>query len=315
MLATAGDLPGDDAAWSYEFKWDGVRAVAYLDGAGGLLLRSRNDRDVTVAYPELRSAAEAIASRGALVLDGEIVAFGPSGRPDFGTLQARLHVADPTKAARLAAETPVVYLVFDVLFLGRPTLDLPHAERRALLLDLGLGAPHLTVPPSFEGGGADVLAAARQQGLEGVVAKRRASPYQPGRRSRDWVKVKLMRTQEVVLVGWAPGRGRRHDAIGALLLAVPEEGELRFAGRVGTGFSDAELRRLAAILRPLARPDPALEVPAAELGGAAGAGTHWVEPTLVGEVAFGEWTSDRRLRHPTWRGLRPDKDPSEVVRE
>jgi len=318
MLATPGPLPRDDGSWAYEFKWDGVRAVAYL-GDGELVLRSRNDRDVTTSYPEVAAAAAELHGRAAfpeaLVLDGEIVAFDESGRPSFGTLQSRMHVADPAKALRLAAERPAVYLVFDVLFLDDDLLALPYRDRRARLVDLDLAGSHLTVPPSFEDRGEDVLDAARRQGLEGVVAKRLTAPYQPGRRSRDWIKVKLLRTQEVVVVGWAPGRGRRGDGIGALLLAVPDDGALRYAGRVGTGFSDADLRHLAAVLAPLTRTTAPLTVQGTELGGATGAGAHWVEPHLVGEVAFGEWTADHRLRHPTWRGLRPDKAPSDVVRE
>jgi len=311
MLAVPGELPANDVGWAYEFKWDGVRVVGYVEG-GHIRLLSRNDRDVTVSYPELRSIGDALGSRE-VVLDGEIVAFDDEGRPSFGLLQQRMHVADATRAAHLAAEVPVVLLAFDVMYLdGASTVDLPYRRRRALLEDLRLGGPHVALSPWFEGGGADVVRTAEQRRLEGVMAKRAESPYQPGKRSRDWIKVKLVRTQEVVIVGWAPGKGRRDGAIGALLMALPDEGGLRYAGRVGTGFSDDALRRLAGQLAPLSRPDPPLAdaPPRAQTADA-----HWVQPVLVGEVGFAEWTVDGRLRHPRWRGLRPDKSPDEVVRE
>ena len=311
MLATAGPLPADDAEWGYEFKWDGVRVVCYVEG-GRVRLLSRNDRDVTVSYPELHHLGEPLGSREA-VLDGEIVAFDATGRPSFGMLQQRMHVADASRARRLAEDVPVAYVVFDVLFLdGAWTTGLPYRRRRALLGGLPLGGPHVAVPPWFDGGGTDVLTASHEQHLEGVVAKRAESTYQPGKRSHDWVKVKNVRTQEVVVVGWAPGKGRRSDTIGALVLALPGPAGLVYAGRVGTGFTEAALDDLARLLTPLGRassplPDP---IPAPQA-----AGVHWVEPRLVGEVGFGEWTTDGRLRHPRWRGLRPDKDPADVVRE
>lgn len=311
MLATAGSLPRADDEWGFEFKWDGVRAVAYVDG-GRLRLLSRSDRDVSVSYPELRSLGETLGSRPA-VLDGEIVAFDDSSRPSFAALQERMHVTEVNRARRLARSVPVAYLVFDVLHLdGRSVLRLPYEERRALVESLALSGDHFRTPAYYRGGGEQVLEAARRTGLEGVVAKRLASFYQPGRRSTDWVKVKHTRTQEVVLVGWTPGQGRRQGRMGALLLAVPRDGELRYAGKVGTGFSDRMLDDLSARLAPLRRRDPPVPGP---LPRAQVAAAIWVEPVLVGEVEFGEWTRERRLRQPTWRGLRMDKDPAEVVVE
>ena len=311
MLATAGELPRRDDGWAFEFKWDGVRAIAYVDG-GRLRLLSRNDHDITPSYPELRPVAESLGSRDA-VLDGEIVAFDGEGHPSFASLQSRMHVLDEAKARRLAQQTPVAYVVFDLLFLdGRPLVELPYHQRRAALEDLALGGPHLAVPPRFEGSGADVLHASRAQGLEGVVAKRLESAYRPGRRSPEWVKVKHVHTQEVVVVGWAPGKGRRQGAIGALLMAVNEDDGLHFVGRVGTGFTDSALADLAARLTPLERTTAPVHgaLPGAQVGDA-----HWVEPRLVGEVSYSQWTADSRLRHPSWRGLRPDKEPEAVRRE
>lgn len=312
MLATASEmLPAPDEQWGYEFKWDGVRAVAYLDG-GRLRLVSRNDRDVTASYPELRAVGEAVGVR-TLVLDGEIVAFDEENRPSFGALQERMHVTDGARARRLAQHTPVAYLAFDLLHLdGRPTIGLPYEERREILESLRLAGDHWQTPPWFRGGGADVLDAAARTGLEGIVAKRLGSHYLPGRRSSDWVKVKHLRSQEAVVVGWTPGQGRRQGGIGALLLAVPGEEGLEYVGKVGTGFTDAMLDDLRGRLEALRRRDPPVSGP---LPRGQVAGASWVDPVLVGEVAFGEWTRDGRLRHPRWRGLRPDKDPDDVVRE
>ena len=311
MLATAGPLPRPDAGWGFEFKWDGVRALASVDG-GRLRLHSRNDRDVTVSYPELRPMGEALGARPTL-LDGEIVALDEDGRPSFSALQERMHVAEAGRARRLASRTPVAYFAFDVLHLdGRPTMAAPYEERRGLLESLGLAGDHWQTPPWFEGGGEHVLAAAVDSRLEGVVAKRLGSPYQPGRRGGDWVKVKHARTQEVVVIGWTPGEGRRSGRLGALLVAVPRQGTLQYAGKVGTGFSDATLDDLAGRLLPLERPEAPVPGP---LPRAQVAGARWVDPVMVGEVTFGEWTPQLRLRHPSWRGLRPDKAPSEVVVE
>jgi bifunctional non-homologous end joining protein LigD len=311
MLAVLGDLPADDAGWAYEMKWDGVRAIAYVDG-GRVRLMSRNDLDITRSYPEIAGLGEQLGSTAA-VLDGELVAFDAGGAPDFGRLQRRMHVEDPRAARRLARDVPVVYLVFDVLHLdGRSTVGLPYDERRELLTGLGLTGASWQTPPSFDGPGADVLAASRANRLEGVLAKRRSAPYRPGGRSPDWTKVKHVRMQEVVVAGWKPGQGSRADTIGSLVLGVYEDGRLRPAGRVGTGFTRQMLDRLLAQLTALERASSPFDevLPSAERRG-----VRWVRPELVGEVAFTEWTGDGRLRHPAWRGLRPDKSPADVTRE
>jgi bifunctional non-homologous end joining protein LigD len=251
-----------------------------------------------------------------VILDGEVVALDTDGRPSFSLLQQRMNVARPDP--RLVDAVPVSYLVFDLLRLdGHDPTGLPWSERRRLLeaLDLDHGpSGRVRVPPVILGDGATAWEAARSMRLEGVVAKRLDSPYVEGRRSPAWRKVKLLRTQEVILVGWAEGEGRRAGSIGALLLAVPDPstGELASVGRVGTGFTDRALDDLAARLAPLERDTPPVVDPPR---GAQARGVHWVDPELVGEVVFSEWTTARTLRQPSWRGLRPDKSPAEVAVE
>jgi bifunctional non-homologous end joining protein LigD len=311
MLATLGTLPTNDAGWAFEMKWDGLRALTRVEG-GRITVTSRNERNVTVSYPELRGLGEQLGSTQA-VLDGEIVRFDDEGRPSFARLQQRMHVASAAAAARLAVVEPVVLLLFDLLHLdGRSLLDLPYTQRRELLDGLGLDGAHWQTPPVFDGSGAAAAQASREHGLEGVIAKRADSRYTPGRRSPDWVKVKNIRTQEVVIGGWRPGQGRRAGTIGSLLLGLPDEGGLCYVGQVGTGFTQQMLTDLQARLGRLARKtSPFLpDVPRADARDAI-----WVTPKLVGEVAFGEWTDSSRLRHPAWRGLRPDKFPDEIVRE
>ncbi len=312
MLATPGGLPRSAAGWAFEMKWDGQRASAYVGGGRPPRLLSRTGRDVTVAYPELSGLAVATESRP-LVLDGEIVAFA-GGRPSFEALQQRMHVASAAQAARLAGQVPIAYFVFDLLHLdGRPTLEMPYAQRRELLDSLGLAGRFWQTPPAFtDVAGEDVLAAALSQGLEGVVAKRLDGPYRPGARSADWRKVKPTRRQEVVIGGINPGEGGRAGRIGSLLVGVQEDGGLAYAGRVGTGFSEHALRLLGQKLAPLRRAGSpfATAVPAAQARGAV-----WVEPRLVIEVAFAGWTNAGRMRAPSYQGLRDDKDPAQVIRE
>jgi bifunctional non-homologous end joining protein LigD len=310
MMAVPGVLPApdEDAQWGYELKWDGVRAVAYLDG-GPLRLMSRNDRDVARSYPELAGLPAAVAPTRC-VLDGEIVAFDHEGRTSFGRLQERMHVQDPAAARRLAERVPVVYLVFDVLHVdSESTVSLPYRDRRRRLDDLAVDGPAWQVPPFFAGGGQDVLQASREQRMEGVLAKRLASVYRPGQRSPDWRKIKHVRTQEVVIAGWRPGGGRRAGMIGSLILGVNHDDGLHFVGGVGTGFTQRMLADLARTLAPLARERPPFVHP---LTTAEARDARWVSPTLVGEVAFAEWTHDGHLRHPSWRGLRPDKSAGDV---
>jgi bifunctional non-homologous end joining protein LigD len=308
MLATPGPVPGG-AGWAYEFKWDGVRAVAYAEG-GTVRVLSRNDRDVSASYPELAELTRLLGPRRA-VLDGEIVALDAAGRPSFAELQRRMHVAAPP--ASLLAAVPVRYHVFDVLHLdGEPALHLPYHRRRDLLAGLHLDGAVVDTPPHHpDADPAEVTAAAARRGLEGVVAKRLASPYRPGRRSPDWVKTPFSHTQEVVIIGWKPGEGRRAGTVGSLVLAVTDrDGSLSFAGGVGTGFTGAMLVELQQRMARWTRRTP----PVAGIPREHARGVQWVEPVLVGEVAYRNWTPDGRLRHPSWRGLRPDRTPDEARR-
>ncbi|WP_250558602.1 non-homologous end-joining DNA ligase [Pseudonocardia lacus] len=307
MLATAGEPPAG-SGWAFEFKWDGVRAIIGTAG-DQVQLTSRNGNDVTLGYPELTGIGLGGGRR--LLLDGELVALDPAGRPDFGLLQHRMHVRSP--APELQAAVPVQLYVFDLLAVdGAPLVHEPFDTRRARLLELGLDtAPGVAVPPSFtDVTGAQLLEVARAHRLEGIVAKRRRSRYEPGRRSATWIKTALMTTQEIVLGGWTPGSGRRASTLGALLLgAHDDEGSLRFLGHVGTGFTDAVLHDLLGRLQPLERRTSPFdeEVPREYARRA-----RWVDPVLVGEVVYRSMTHDGRLRHAVWRGLRPDREPAET---
>jgi bifunctional non-homologous end joining protein LigD len=322
MLATLGPLPpppGDDADWAYELKWDGVRAVAYL-GAGPYRLLSRNEQDMSGRYPELAALADTYREQE-LVLDGEIVAL-VDGKPSFSLLQQRMQVRAPTP--ELVAAVPVLYFVFDVLHHdGQSLLTRPYRQRRQLLDELNPHGHSWQTPPAWFGGGTDVLAASRERGLEGVIAKRTNSTYRPGTRSRDWIKTKNILMQEVVIGGWTEGQGRRTGTIGALLLGIPDPpantdlhhgAGLRYVGHVGTGFTTTALRELHHRLTA-ARQDQSPFTAGDGVPRPHARGAHWVSPTIVAEVAFAEWTHDDVLRQPSWRGYRPDKTPTDVKRD
>ncbi|MGN7798452.1 ATP-dependent DNA ligase [Leifsonia sp. 22587] len=314
MLATLGSAAdiSDEDEWAFEMKWDGIRAVAEIRG-GQLRLTTRNGNDVTVTYPDLAGLV-GLAGDHDLVLDGEIVTLNPKGRPDFGLLQTRMGLTRPADVQSALTRAPAHYMVFDVLEVdGTSHTKDPYDERRELLREVlqpGRGDP-VQVPPAFDGDLAHAVASSKELGLEGVMAKRRDSTYATGRRSRSWIKIKHHLTQEVVIGGWTPGNGRRANTIGALLLGIPDGDTLRYVGKVGTGFSDRALDDLTAKLARHERKTSPLEgVPSADARGA-----HWVRPDIVGEVEFAEWTGPGRLRQPSWRGLRPDKRPDQVVRE
>jgi bifunctional non-homologous end joining protein LigD len=307
MLASLRhEFPADEEDYGWELKWDGLRAVAYVSG-GAVRLVSRNEKEMAGSYPELAVLARCVGVPA--ILEGEIVALHDE-RPDFGLLQSRMHVLRPDDT--LVADVPVHYYVFDVLYQGQDVLTgRPYTERRARLEDLGLDSGPFRTPPWHRGGGDKVLAESITKGLEGVVGKPLSSAYHPGQR-RDWIKIKNVKQQEVIICGWAPGEGRRADLIGSLLLGVYDGDRLRYVGHVGTGFTDAMLADLAEQLRPLGRETSPFGT---KIPSQAARGAHWTEPSLVGEVSFAEWTSDGILRQPSWRGLRIDKEPADVHRE
>ena len=311
MKAVTGTLPADETSWAFEIKWDGVRVLSAIE-SDNVRLRSSNGNDITGRYPELQAFAEALAEH-AVVLDGEVVAFDEEGRPSFGRLQQRMHLAN-AREVRVRAETvPITYVVFDLLHLdGNSVMPLPYLDRRRLLADLVPDDGCWTVPAHRVGDGEALLEAVRSRGLEGVMAKKVDSPYLPGRRSSSWVKVKARLRQEFVIGGWQPGEKGRLGQLGSLLVGVFDDGVLRYCGKVGTGFSIRELARLGEILEPLAIDaspfDPPPPRPIARLA-------RWVHPELVAEVEFGEWTSEGILRHPSYLGLRDDKPATDVVRE
>jgi bifunctional non-homologous end joining protein LigD len=309
MLATPGALPEDDAGWAYEVKWDGVRVLAFIE-SGRVRLVSRNGNDVTAAYPELDPLGAAVGRRR-VVLDGEVAAFRPDGLSDFGLLQSRMHVRSPS--ARLVGSTPVRLMVFDLLHEGdRSLLGDSYDDRRRALEALGLDGDTWRTPPAVAGDGPTILAQSREQGLEGVVAKRRTSGYVPGRRSRDWLKIKNIRRTSALVAGWTRGAGARDGHLGALLLAVHGDEGLEYAGRVGTGFTTATLAMLQDRLAGLGTTDPpafTTPLPRTDAKDAV-----WVRPELVVDVDYTEWTRDGRLRHPAFKGLRDDYDPAAVTR-
>jgi len=313
MLALPGSPPtGRLAEWAVEMKWDGVRALAFIEN-GQVRLVSRAGKDISATYPDLAGLGAAVTG-GQALLDGEIVAF-TDGRPDFEALQPRMHVASADAAFRLSATIPVTYLAFDALQAdGVRLTPLPYRERREILGTLISNGPRWLAPPNFPGPDLDaVRAASVANGLEGVVVKRLDSVYEPGTRPGSWLKVKNQLRQEVVVAGWKPGQGNRTGLVGSLLVGVhSDSGALLYAGHVGTGFSDPVLRMLTGRLGALRCPDSPFDGPVrAEYARPA----VWVQPRLVIEVTFDRWTRAGRMRAPAYRGLRDDKDPADVVRE
>jgi bifunctional non-homologous end joining protein LigD len=305
MLAGPGVLPMDEERWAFEIKWDGIRAIAYLQ-PGSLRLQSRNLHEITSNYPELVRLGRALGSRSA-VLDGEIVAFGPDGRPSFAALAQRMNVASPARAKRLAQTVPVTYVIFDLLWLdGHSLIELPYRQRRQALAELGLRGERWQTPEHIVGAGRRTLAASAEAGLEGIVAKRLDSPYEPGRRSGAWIKLKNTTREELTIGGWIPGTGRRRERIGALLLGEGgEDAPPRYCGRVGSGLGEAELARLAEILGPLERPDS----PFAPDGPPPPRGAIFCEPRVRALVAFRERTTKGLLRQPIYEQLLEDARP------
>jgi DNA ligase D-like protein (predicted ligase) len=304
MLATLTDRRdfGDD--WLLERKFDGERCVARKD-RGGVRLESRTGKDLTGTYPEVRAALAAQRARS-LLLDGEVVAY-EAEQTSFSRLQQRLGVREPSPD--LVAAFPVVYCVFDLLEVdGADLTDRPLLERRAWLEKTIRPRQGLQLSEAWRGDSERRFARACRSDWEGLIAKRADAPYEPGR-SKDWLKLKCSWEQEFVIGGYTDPAGSRTD-FGALLVGYYEDGRLRYAGKVGTGFSAGTLRDLGARLREL----EALESPFGDVRPIP-RGTHWIRPELVAQIGFAEWTSDARLRQPRFLGLRDDKRPDEVVRE
>ncbi len=312
MLASSGPVPGGDG-WAFEFKWDGLRAVVEIHSRT-VRAYSRGGREISDRFPELRElrglhAAADRRSPGGLILDGEIVVLDVALLPSPDLLRLRSRTDTPDSG--LLERVPAHFYAFDLLATGgNDTTSLPYRQRREILDGLGLAGPVAHTPPYLTGQGSDVLDAARESGVGGVVAKRCESPYHPGRRSRDWIATALVPTHEAIVVGWKPGQGRLAGRIGGLVLAGNDRYQrLTWLGNVGTGFAPQALLDLSERLRPLARAESPLFTP---LPWAATRDVRWVEPEVVGEVAYHTLTSEGRLRHTAWRGIRTDRSPAEV---
>jgi bifunctional non-homologous end joining protein LigD len=313
MYATIGRAVPGDEGWSYEPKYDGVRVLAVVE-RGKVRLVTRNGKDKAAQFPEVVEAlrALALAGDGPLVLDGEVVALQKGKPARFQSLQSRMHLKDARELAVQREETPVSLIAFDLLRAGGSWLvGLPWSERRAELearVAAGATGP-LRISEVLRGTGEGALRRARERGWEGVIAKRESAVYRPGKRSEDWLKLKVEFRQEVVVGGWTePQRTRPY--LGSLLVGYYEGDDLVFAGGVGTGFDREGLREMRERLDRLERPDPAFRDPPRTRTPA-----HWVRPELVVEVRFAEWTADRKLRSPVFVGVRDDKPAREVNRE
>ncbi|WP_067834307.1 non-homologous end-joining DNA ligase [Nocardia lijiangensis] len=312
MLARSGRPPENPDGWAFEMKWDGMRAVAAA-AEGTCQLYSRNRKQVTGSFPEIAAAVVAASGDHSVTLDGEIVApEGAHGAPSFSRLQRRMHVRAPS--AQLIRDVPVLYMIFDLLALdGNATTGVPYLQRRDLLAQLDLTRPPIQVSPYWTDIDPEALsAAAAENGLEGLVAKRLDSTYQPGERTRNWIKMPFRKTTEAVIAGWLPGNGPFAKTFGSLLLGAHDSaGRLVPIGSVGTGWTLAERRSLRARLDEIARPETPFDVPPPR---ALAMAAHWVEPDLVADIEYREATPEG-LRHPSWRGLRTDKTPAEIKRE
>ena len=311
MLAEGGWKAFDDPVWWFEPKFDGIRSMTTM-GTDATRLVTRNGRDVSDKYPELRMVHELVDQVNA-VLDAEIVAFDEDGKNSFEVLQQRMNLSNEREIKRISSRIPVALVAFDLLWLdGHDLTDLALEQRRELLETIVEQDHRLQVVTHVDGGGTAFAEVAEGLGLEGAVAKRTGSKYQPGRRSPDWRKIKLTNTQDCVILGWTPGQGGRSGTFGALLVGAFDDGELIWIGQVGTGFTRDKLDRILEALEPLKRPTPPIDDP--ELAKVKGA--TFVEPELVCEVEYLEITkSTKKMRAPSFKGLRDDKSPEECVLE
>jgi bifunctional non-homologous end joining protein LigD len=308
MLARLAHMPANEDDFGFEVKWDGIRAVAYCGKRkGDLHIENRNLRDITFKYPELAPLAGLNA-----IIDSEIVALDDAGKPSFERLQGRMHLSTEVAVRARMDDIPIRLMAFDVLWHdGRDLTGLPYTERRAALEKLDLNGDYWQTPAWRQGEGSELLDAVRAQALEGVMAKRLDSPYTPGARPKYWLKIKAKMSQELVVGGWQPGEGRRLNTLGSLLLGYYDsDGVFRYAGKVGTGFKEQDLTYLLSELKPRQRetspfaPDPPTP-----------RGAVFVEPELVAEIEFTEWTRDGIVRQSAYKGTRDDKPARDVVRE
>jgi len=303
MLATPAPGPPTAPGWAFEVKWDGVRALAYLDGTGALRLHARSGIEITTRYPELAGLPGHLPAGTDAIFDGEITALGHDGRPDFRRLQDRMHLTAPYAITAAAERVPVTLILFDLLWhRERSLVALPYTQRRDLLDGLAIAGEHVRTPPMWRDAGDLAMDWTRQLRLEGIVAKRLASPYRPGRRTPEWIKVRHTEDIDVVIGGWVPSEADP-EAVASVLIGVPEKegSRLRYVGHVGTGLTQRERRWLARELREVAadaspfadnRDIPHRATP-----------TRWTRPVLRAQIEYLNWTPAGRLRHPVWHGL------------
>jgi len=319
MLATPGSVADlkPETDWAFEMKWDGMRVLAHLSptvsgsGPRKVRLTTRSGADVSGTFPEIVKALQRMRLGGSTTFDGEIVAVGRTGRPDFARLQTRMHRTVAVGVATHAPQTPVHYLIFDLLRLKDVALyNCRYDDRREILQAIPTPDECVRIPAAFDEDIESALRTSRELGLEGIVAKRHDSTYQPGKRSSSWIKLTWHRTQEVVVGGWRAGSGHRRDTFSSLLLGVPGDAGLDYVGRVGTGFTDRALTEARETLNDLTSETcPFTGIDADQARDA-----QWVQPALVADIEFSGWTAAGKLRHPSWRGWRPDKSPTDVTR-